>query len=203
MAASLRPHPPRYTVSPAQGSHGQLRLVPSNGENGEQPQPDFHQGNAVEPRGRGQLQLASGRYNPYPVFNSRQNYIRAGMRGAITRSTQQSLSIHSTAGRGTARRTSGHATVGRKFNRTVVIVDPSDVSVPRGKRRRQLHELGLIVNFVDFWTNWTEADVFHAIESAFQGALDIEKPYPRWVRSECIISSVVSIPDHFWHGRGK
>ena len=115
MAASLRPHPPRYTVIPAQGSHGQLRLVPSNGE---QPQPDFHQGNAVEPRG--QLQLASGRYNSYPVFNSRQNYIRAGMRGAITRSTQQSLSIHSTAGRGTARRTSGRTTVGCKFNRTVV-----------------------------------------------------------------------------------
>ena len=195
MAASLRPHPPRYTVSPAQGSRGQLRLVPSNGE---QPQPDFHQGNAVERRG--QLQLASGRYNHYPVFNSRQNYIRAGMRGAITRSTQQSLSIHSTAGRGTARHTSGRATVGRKFNRTVVIVDPSDVNVPRDKRRRQLHEL---VNFVDFWTNWTEADVFHAIVSAFQGALDIEKPYPRWVRSECIISSVVSLPDHFSHGREK
>lgn len=85
--------------------------------------------------------------------------------------------------RGTARlATLGRVTAGQKFNRTAVIVDQSDMNIPRDKRRRQLHELGLVV---DFWTNWNQSDIYHAIEAAFQGTIDTDKPYPRWVVSAC------------------
>ena len=180
LAASLRPQPPRpqpprFAVTPQSGAQnlnapcGQLHVVD------EQTCSDTTQQRSAVPHG--QLQLASNRYSPYPAYNSRFNYLRRGTSNA--NSNQRSLSQPVT-GRSTARR-AGHATAGRKFNRTVVIVDSSDTNVPRGKRRRQLHELGMIVNFVDFWTNWNQSDVYHTIETAFQGAIDTTKPYPRWV----------------------
>ena len=119
----------------------------------------------------GQLQLASNRYSPYPAYNSRFNYLSRGISNA--NSNQRSLSQPVT-GRNTARR-ARHATAGRKFNRMVIIVDGSDTNVPRGRRWRQLHELGMIVNFVNFWTNWNQSDLYHTTETTFQGAIDTEK----------------------------
>ena len=52
--------------------------------------------------------------------------------------------------------------------------------MPRGPQRQRLHESGLIVSFVDLYTNWSEMEVSQAIESALQGVIDLSKPYPRY-----------------------
>ena len=62
---------------------------------------------------------------------------------------------------------------GRKFNRSAVIVDSSDKNIPRGPRRHYLHSKGLVVNFIDFWTGWTEDEVINAIEEALVNIIDL------------------------------
>ena len=62
--------------------------------------------------------------------------------------------------------------------RSIIVVDSLHENVPRGVQRQRLHEKGLVVSFVDLWTNWSE--VFQVIESALQGVIDLSKPYPRY-----------------------
>lgn len=38
---------------------------------------------------------------------------------------------------------------------------------------------GLVVSFVDVWTNWSEEKVYSGIESSLKGVIDHSKPYPR------------------------
>ena len=87
---------------------------------------------------------------------------------------------------------------GRKFTRSIIVVDSESENVPRGAHRQRLHEKGLVVSFVDLWTNWSE-DVFQAIESALQGVIDVSKPYPRYVHitaSLCLVPH--SAPLNMW-----
>ena len=82
-------------------------------------------------------------------------------------------------------RTSRHSPLqgsnqGRKFTKTVVLVATDDIVVPRGKRREELHKLGVIVNLVDF-CNWDEQRMEAAIEEALRGVIDVQKPTPRYV----------------------
>ena len=67
---------------------------------------------------------------------------------------------------------------GRCFTKTVVLVDSTDINVPRGVRRQQLHEMGAVVDLVDFFTGWRECKVRETIESALGGMIDDEKPTP-------------------------
>ena len=62
--------------------------------------------------------------------------------------------------------------------RSIIVVDSLRENVPRGVQRQRLHKKGLVVSFVDLWTNWSE--VFLVIESALQGVIDLSKPYPRY-----------------------
>ena len=96
---------------------------------------------------------------PFPRFNQRQTY-----RNRVSRPAASRLPTISS---------------GRKFNRTVVLVDSTYENVPRGKYRQVLHEKGLVVSFIDMWTNWNEDEVHGAIEMALNGAIDPSKPYPR------------------------
>ena len=75
--------------------------------------------------------------------------------------------------------TSSKPKPGRKFNRSVVIVDSSDKNIPRGPRRHHLHSKGLVVSFIDFWTGWTEDEVINAIEEALVNIIDLTQPFPR------------------------
>ncbi len=76
-------------------------------------------------------------------------------------------------------RTRKPQTPGRKFTRNIVVVDRTDNNIPRGQRRRQLHEMGYLVNLVDFWANWSEEQVVRTIEDALGGVIDPSKPEPR------------------------
>lgn len=42
-------------------------------------------------------------------------------------------------------------------------------NVPRGAVRQELHRKGLVVSFVDIWTNWSEDEVYEGIESSLKG----------------------------------
>ena len=71
---------------------------------------------------------------------------------------------------------------GRKFTRSVVVVEDGCENVPRGRQRQYLHEKGMVVSFVDLWTNWSEEEIRESIERSLNGAIDMSKPYPRYVR---------------------
>ena len=75
--------------------------------------------------------------------------------------------------------TSTPRTKGRKFTKNVVMVASDDEIVPRGRRREELHKLGVIVNLVDFYSNWDEDRMEVAIEEALGGVIDQEKKCPR------------------------
>ena len=100
------------------------------------------------------------RTRPYPPFNYHRDYL-----------TQRRK--HSNKGKTVMK------SQGRKYTRTVVMVDTMDKKVPRGKRRFSLQEGGFIVSFVEFWTNWTEREVLQAIEAALRGVIDLHVPHPR------------------------
>ena len=67
----------------------------------------------------------------------------------------------------------------RWFTKTIVLVDDTDVNVPRECRRQQLHEMGAVIDLVDFCTSWCEQEVRQAVETAFGGMIDDDKPPPR------------------------
>lgn len=69
---------------------------------------------------------------------------------------------------------------GRWFTKTVVLVDSNDTNVPRGVRRQQLHEMGAVIDLMDFFTGWREGKVRDTIEGAYGGMIDDEKPAPRY-----------------------
>ena len=59
------------------------------------------------------------------------------------------------------------------------MVEPGCHVLPRGTSRQILHERGLIVNFMDLWTNWEELEIHKKIEEAFSVILDLIQPSPR------------------------
>ena len=67
---------------------------------------------------------------------------------------------------------------GRKYIRSVVLVDALDNKIPRGKRRTSLQQSGCIVGFVEFWS---EGQVVQAIEVALGSVLDECEQHPRLV----------------------
>ena len=69
---------------------------------------------------------------------------------------------------------------GRSFTKDIVLVASDDINVPRGPRRRLLHELGLVANFVEFNTAWKENKVIQVIEEAFKKVVDASQPIPRY-----------------------
>ena len=73
------------------------------------------------------------RSSPYPSYNQRQTYF-------ASRSTRPRSIAHSTAPR--ASRSQGPT--GRKFTRTVVVMDSLYDNVPRGALRQELHHKGLV-----------------------------------------------------------
>ena len=90
--------------------------------------------------------------------------------------------------------------VGRKFTRSIVVVDSVRENVPRGAHRQRLHEKGLVVSFVDLWTHWSEEEVYQAIETALQGVIDVSKPYPRYKMYQLLPHSAlidVHVVTHF------
>ena len=62
--------------------------------------------------------------------------------------------------------------------KNVIMVDSSDVSVPRGPRRQRLHEAGMVVSFMEFNTLWKEDVVIQTIENAFKNVLDESQSHP-------------------------
>lgn len=109
------------------------------------------------------------RYLPYQIphvqFNRRATYLPSGISARSSSRRQiRSQSSHSQ---------------GRWFTKTVVLVDSTDTKVPRGIRRQQLHEMGAVIDLVDFFTGWREGKVREAIERAFGGMIDDSKPDPR------------------------
>ena len=69
--------------------------------------------------------------------------------------------------------------IAKTFTRDVVLLAPSETSVPRGTSRSALHDDGRIINMVDFNSAWDEEKMAERIEKCFQGLLDVSKPYPR------------------------
>ena len=69
---------------------------------------------------------------------------------------------------------------GRKFTRSVVVVADGCENVPQGRQRQFLHEKGIVVSFIDLWTNWSEKEVCESIESSLNSVTDVTKPYPRY-----------------------
>ena len=70
-------------------------------------------------------------------------------------------------------------TSGRKFTKTIVVIPDGNNVTPRGIKKQELHSRGLVVNFVDFWTGYSEEDVRWTIEAALSGIIDVTKPQPR------------------------
>ena len=70
-------------------------------------------------------------------------------------------------------------TSGRKFTKTIVVIPDGNNMTPRGIKKQELHSRGLVVNFVDFWTGYSEEDVRWTIEAALSGIIDVTKPQPR------------------------
>ena len=68
---------------------------------------------------------------------------------------------------------------GRCFTKDIVMVESNDELVPRGSRRRRLHECGLIINFVEFDTLWNEDVLMERVENCFKDVLDQSQPHPR------------------------
>lgn len=114
----------------------------------------------------GQLQNVE-RFSPYPTYSYHRDYIRARNNSRGKLPTKKPLH-------------------GRKFTRSVVMVDRLDKKLPRGYRRSLLQEKGFIVSFIDFWTNWSEKDVRDAIEDAFGEAINKQYPYPRSIHHACM-----------------
>ena len=70
-------------------------------------------------------------------------------------------------------------TSGRKFTKSIVVIPDENNMVPRGVKKQELHSRGLVVNFVDFWTGYSEEDVRWTIEASLSGIIDVTKPQPR------------------------
>ena len=71
---------------------------------------------------------------------------------------------------------------GKKFTKSVILVNYGEKEVPRGKRRQTLQKAGAIIDLVDFYTDWSEEKVREVIESALRGILDSSQPQPRLVQ---------------------
>ena len=69
----------------------------------------------------------------------------------------------------------------KTFTRDVLLLEPSQDSIPRGAARAALHDKGQIVNMVDLRSSWDEDKVRVMLETCFEGILDMTKPYPRYV----------------------
>ena len=57
--------------------------------------------------------------------------------------------------------------------------------VPRGVKKQELHSSGLVVNFVDFWTGYSEEDVRWTIEASIT-----------WQLLKCLTVVIANISEH-------
>ena len=71
--------------------------------------------------------------------------------------------------------------ISKTFTRDVVLLEPSQDSIPRGAARAALHDKAQIVNMIDLMSSWDEDKVRVVLETCFDGILDVTKPYPRYV----------------------
>ncbi len=116
--------------------------------------------------GSGPIRLpARSRLNLTPRYNPRQTY-----RNVIPVRSRRGISASNT----TRRRTPE----GRPFTKNVILVSSDELSVPRGRRRHELHQLGAIVNLADFRTNWDESEMRLRIRNMFAAILTDENPHP-------------------------
>ena len=69
--------------------------------------------------------------------------------------------------------------IAKTFTRDVVLLAPSETSVPRGTSRSVLHDEGRIIDMVDFNSAWDADKMAEKIEQCFNGVLDASKPFPR------------------------
>ena len=76
------------------------------------------------------MSLPMRRAPPYPCFNQRQTYHGSSSYCRTQRVSRSRVTIPTSSG--------------RKFNRTVVLVDSSYEILPRGRARQLLHEKGLV-----------------------------------------------------------
>ena len=78
-------------------------------------------------------------------------------------------------------RQSSVVSISKSFTRDVVLLAPSESCVPREGIRSRLHDEGRVANMVDFMSCWDEDKMRKRIEDCFQGILDMNKSYPRYV----------------------
>ena len=124
--------------------------------------------------GRGQLQLLQNPTRSHPYYNPRQTYVAASTSGNRSRRRPSTCSRAHQA-------PLGRVPLGRKFSKNIVLVSSDEEVVPKGRRRQNLHEAGALIHSVNFFTNWTEAEVRVSIERALGGVLDDLKPQPRYM----------------------
>lgn len=111
------------------------------------------------------------RATPYPPYNPRLNFAR---KRTSSRPPQLARQVQPN---------------GKRFNRSIVMVELGCEIVPRGVSRQELHQKGLVVNFVDMWTNWSEAEVYRKVEEAFGTLFDLTQPVPRLVPLPLLLSA--------------
>ena len=122
--------------------------------------------------GRGQLQLLQNPTRSHPYYNPRQTYSASTSGNRWRRPSTCSRAHQAPLGR---------VPLGRKFSKNIVLVSSAEEVVPKGRRRQNLHEAGALIHSVNFFTNWTEAEVRVSIERALGGVLDDSKPQPRYM----------------------
>ena len=71
----------------------------------------------------------------------------------------------------------------KSFTRDIILLAPLETCVPRGASSAQLHDEGRVAIMVDFMRGWDEEKTRKRIEDAFQGVLDMNKPYPRYANT--------------------
>ena len=59
----------------------------------------------------------------------------------------------------------------KNFVKKVVLVDPEETIVPKGRKRQQACNEGRVVDMMEFHSDWTEMQIISAIEDAFSYVL--------------------------------
>ncbi len=153
MLAGPRPiyHPTVSVSIPPRGGNGQVRFV-SGGDSyscstvapstSSASIPASPISSAQQFGGVGQLRMLGDRRLPAPhrsrftaytrPYNPRQTYTRPHRNATQSAQRSSRLANHS-------------PTLGRKYSKTIVLVSSGEQDVPRGNRRKELHDLGAVV----------------------------------------------------------
>ena len=59
----------------------------------------------------------------------------------------------------------------KNFVKKVVLVEPEQIFVPKGRKRQQACDEGRVVDMMEFHSNWTEMQTISATEDAFSSVL--------------------------------